>query len=53
MRIQYLKLRIMTRTLCLSVFVAFKGTNFSILFAIIAASVLSCGALKSLSVHHS
>ena len=37
-----------THNLCLSVFVAFKGTNISISFAITAAGVVPCdGAKKS------
>ena len=40
MRIHYPKLRNMTKTLSLSVFIAFKGFNFSVLFAITAAGFL-------------
>ena len=36
----------------LSVFFAFKGTGFSISIAITQAGVVSCGGMKSLSVHH-
>ena len=50
MRIHDPKLRKMAHTL--SVFNAFKGTNFYILFAITAADVVCVAALKSLSVHH-
>ena len=42
MRIHYPKLRNMTHALSLSVFIAFKGTNFHILFASTAAGVVSC-----------
>ena len=36
----------MTHALSLSVFIAFKGTNFHILFAINAAGVVPCGGPK-------
>ena len=41
------KLRNMTHALSLIVFIAFKETNFYILFASTAAGVVSCAALKS------
>ena len=44
------KLRNMAQALSLSVFIAFRGTNFYILFA--AAGVVPCGGLKGLHVHH-
>ena len=52
MGIHYPKLRNMTHTLTLSVFIAFKGTNFYVLFAITAAGVVLCGGPKSKPVHH-
>ena len=53
MRIHYPILRNMTHALSFSVFIAFKGNNFYILFAITAAGVVPLMALKSLPVHHS
>ena len=52
MRIHYPKLRNMTHALSLSGFIAFKETNFYILFAITAGGVVPCGCPKSLPVHH-
>ena len=46
MRIHYPKWRNMTHALSLSVFIAFKGTNFHILFVITAAGVVPCGGPK-------
>ena len=50
MRIHYPKLRNMTYALSLSVFIAFKGTNFYISFAIAATftatGVVPCGGPK-------
>ena len=52
MRIHYPKLCNMTQALSLSVFIAFKGTNFIFSFAITAAGVVPCGGPKSLTVHY-
>ena len=46
MRIYYPKIRNLTQALSLSGFIAFKGTNFYILFAITAAGVVPCGGPK-------
>ena len=46
MRIYYPKLCNMIHALSLSVFNAFKGTNFYILFAITAGGVVPCGGPK-------
>ena len=46
MMIHYTKLCNMTHVLSLSVFIAFKGTNFLFLFAITAAGVVPCGGPK-------
>ena len=46
MRINYPKMGNMTNALSLSVFIAFKGTKFLFLFAIIAAGVVPCGSRK-------
>ena len=46
MRIHYLKLRNMTHTMSLSVFIVFKGTNFIFLFANTAAGFVPCGCSK-------
>ena len=43
------KLRYMAHDLSLSVFIAFRGTNFYILFAITAAGVVQCGGPKTSS----
>ena len=40
------KLRNMAHALSLSVFIAFKGANFYILFAITKAGVVPCGGPK-------
>ena len=46
MRIHYPKLCNMTYALSLSVSIAFKGTNFYILFAVTAAGVVPCSDPK-------
>ena len=46
MRIHYTKLCNMNHALSLSVFIAFKGTNFQFLFAITADWVVLCGGPK-------
>ena len=46
MRIHNPKLRNMTHALSLSIFIAFKGSNFSVFLCYTAAGVVQCGDPK-------